>query len=221
MTITKPTNRFLLIFALMIIIQPILSFLVDQLNFENNYYILLIQQIILLFLISVFVIRIGKTKLSQIGIYSWQNWNKKNKWIFFIVTPIVLMIFSFTFFSKIEVLINHSVPFKIGFVVLLREFFYGFYQEFLYRGILQTELVKRWGVWIGITISNLVFTFGPEHFHFYKSNLVGFAFIFCLGLLFSFLFYRFKNLITIGIWHGIGNIFIDGLAILISITIAH
>ncbi len=64
-----------------------------------------------------------------------------------------------------------------------------------------------------LTISNIVFTFGPEHFHFYKTNSIGFVFIFCLGLLFSFLYYRFKNLTTIGIWHGIGNIFIDGLEI--------
>ena len=221
MNIIKPNNKFLSIFIFVIAIQQISSFIIDRLNFENNHYILLIQQIILIFLLGIFVIKIGKTKLSQIGIYSWQNWNKKIKWILFIVTPIVIMIFSSTFFSRIEVLINHSELFAIGSIVLLREFLYGFYQEFLYRGILQTELVKRWGVWIGITVSNLVFTFGPEHLHFYKSNLVGFAFMFCLGLLFSFLFYRFKNLITVGIWHGIGNIFIDGLGILISMTIVN
>jgi len=219
MSITKPNNKFLLIFILVIAIQQISSFIIDQLNFENDHYMLLIQQIILIFLLGIAVKKFGKTKLSQIGIYSWQNWSKKNKWILFIVTPIVIMIFSFTFFSRTEILINHSELFAIGSIILLREFLYGFYQEFLYRGILQTELVKRWGVWIGITVSNLVFTFGPEHFHFYKSNLVGFAFMFCLGLLFSFLYYRFKNLITIGIWHGIGNVFIDGLGILISMTI--
>ncbi len=219
MSITKPNNKFLLIFILVIAIQQISSFIIDQLNFENDHYMLLIQQIILIFLLGIAVKKFGKTKLSQIGIYSWQNWSKKNKWILFIVTPIVIMIFSFTFFSRTEILINHSELFAIGSIILLREFLYGFYQEFLYRGILQTELVKRWGVWIGITVSNLVFTFGPEHFHFYKSNLVGFAFIFCLGLLFSFLYYRFKNLITIGIWHGIGNVFIDGLGILISMAI--
>lgn len=221
MSITKPNNKFLLIFILVIAIQQISSFIIEQLNFENDHYMLLIQQIILIFLLGIAVKKFGKTKLSQIGIYSWQNWSKKNKWILFIVTPIVIMIFSFTFFSRTEMLINHSELFAIGSIILLREFLYGFYQEFLYRGILQTELVKRWGVWTGITVSNLVFTFGPEHFHFYKSNLVGFAFIFCLGLLFSFLYYRFKNLITIGIWHGIGNVFIDGLGILISMTIVN
>jgi len=219
MSITKPNNKFLLIFILVIAIQQISSFIIDQLNFENDHYMLLIQQIILIFLLGIAVKKFGKTKLSQIGIYSWQNWSKKNKWILLIVTPIVIMIFSFTFFSR--TVINHSELFAIGSIILLREFLYGFYQEFLYRGILQTELVKRWGVWIGITVSNLVFTFGPEHFHFYKSNLIGFAFIFCLGLLFSFLYYRFKNLITIGIWHGIGNVFIDGLGILISMTIVN
>jgi len=218
---TKQINRFIIIFILMIIIQPVLSFLIDQLIFKKYHFLILIQQIILIFLLSLFVIKIGKTKLSQVGIFSWQNWNKENKWMLFIVTPIVIIIFSFVFFLRIAALINHSELLVVGSIVLLREFLYGFYQEFLYRGILQTVLVKRWGAWIGIVVSNLVFTFGPEHFHFYKTNFTGFVFMFCLGLLFSFLFYRFKNLTTIGIWHGIGNVFIDGLAILISMTIVN
>ncbi len=219
MTRNKLHYRFLLIFILMIIIQYALSYLTDQINFGGNQYISLIQQFILIFLLCLFLGKIGKTKLSEIGIFPWYKWNKKDRWIFFIVTPIIFIIFSFSFFSRIEVLKNHSELFAIGSIVILREFIYGFYQEFLYRGILQTDLVKRWGSWIGITISNIVFTFGPEHFHFYKTNSIGFVFIFCLGLLFSFLYYRFKNLTTIGIWHGIGNIFIDGLGILISMTI--
>ena len=139
MSITKPNNKFLLIFILVIAIQQISLFIIDQLNFENDHYMLLIQQIILIFLLGIAVKKFGKTKLSQIGIYSWQNWSKKNKWILFIVTPIVIMIFSFTFFSRTEILINHSELFAIGSIILLREFLYGFYQEFLYRGILQTE----------------------------------------------------------------------------------
>ena len=218
---TKQINRFIIIFILMIIIQPVLSFLIEQLIFKKYPFIILIQQIILIFLLSLFVIKIGKTKLSQVGIFSWQNWNKENKWMLFIVTPIVVIIFSFVFFLRIAALINHSGLLVMGSIVLLREFLYGFYQEFLYRGILQTVLVKRWGAWIGIVVGNLVFTFGPEHFHFYKTNFTSFVFIFCLGLLFSFLFYRFKNLVTIGVWHGIGNVFIDGLAILISMTIVN
>ena len=109
---------------------------------------------------------------------------------------------------------NHSGLYGIGSVIFLRYFLYGFYQELLYRGILQVELIKRWGFWIGTIISNLIFTFGPEHFHFYTSTPIGFAAMFCLGLLFSILFYRLKNIVSVGIWHGIGSVFIDGFRIL-------
>ncbi len=47
-------------------------------------------------------------------------------------------------------------------------FLWGFYQEFAYRGLLQTEIVRRTGPAIGILISNAVFTFGPLHFYHFR-----------------------------------------------------
>ncbi len=95
---------------------------------------------------------------------------------------------------------------------------WGFYQELVYRGVLQTELVRRWGTGAGILVSNLVFVFGPLHAcHFSvsqrnPSHLRIFAAIFITGLLFAVLFERSGNLWIIGVMHGIGDWFIDGLA---------
>jgi membrane protease YdiL (CAAX protease family) len=213
----NPNNKLLMIFILMLaLVKPAIDFLVNRLGLGGDHYVSLIEQILLIIILCISIIMIGEIRLSQIGVVDWKNWDVKNKRIFFIVTPIVLIVFSFLFISNLKVLMNHSGLYVIGSVIFLRYFLYGFYQELLYRGILQTELIKRWGFWIGTIISNLVFTFGPEHFHFYKANTIGFVFMFCLGLLFSIIFYRSKNLVSVGIWHGIGNVFIDGLGILVS-----
>ena len=42
---------------------------------------------------------------------------------------------------------------------------WGFYQELVYRGLLQSELVRRWGAVAGILVANLAYTFGPLHFY--------------------------------------------------------
>jgi membrane protease YdiL (CAAX protease family) len=213
----NPNNRLLLISLLMLIaIKPALDLIISHYGLEQNYYISLIEQVTLIIILCTSAITISKIRLSQIGIDAWKKWNTASKKVFFIVTPIIMIIFSSIFIARVEIFMNHSELYGIGSLILLREFLYGFYQELLYRGILQTELIKRWGFWIGTIISNLVFTFGPEHFHFYKSTHIGFVLMFCLGLLFSFIFYRSKNLVSVGIWHGIGNVFIDGLGISVS-----
>jgi membrane protease YdiL (CAAX protease family) len=88
----------------------------------------------------------------------------------------------------------------------------------VYRGALQTELIRRWGMLRGIVVSNLIFTFGPLHaYHFLAaqenpSHLWIFAAIFGIGLLFSILYQRSGNLGMVGIMHGLGDWFMDGLA---------
>ena len=51
--------------------------------------------------------------------------------------------------------------------------FFGFYQEVIYRGILQSELVRRWGTFIGILIANTLYTFGPLHWNYFLSSKRG------------------------------------------------
>lgn len=215
----SPNNKLVLISLLMLVaIKPAMDLVISHLGLGHNNYIDLVEQVALIIILCASAVTIGKIGLNQIGIDAWKKWNPTNKNIFLIATPIILIVFILIFMVRVKIFLNHSELYKIGSVILLREFLYGCYQELLYRGILQTELIKRWGFWVGTIISNLVFTFGPEHFHFYKSAHIGFVFMFGLGLLFSFIFYRSRNLVAVGIWHGIGNVFIDGLGILVSMA---
>jgi membrane protease YdiL (CAAX protease family) len=103
-------------------------------------------------------------------------------------------------------------------VVIFTNFLWGFHQELVYRGILQTELVRRWGSLGGILVSNLLFTFGPLHFYHF-SDMSGrlfpmFTGIFLIGLFFGVLFRRSGNLAIVGVLHGLGNCYMDGLSTL-------
>ena len=87
-------------------------------------------------------------------------------------------------------------------------FLWGFYQEVLYRGLLQTELVRRWGAAAGILVANLLFTFGPLHFYHWRTGLPAwpmFAGIFAVGLFFAALQHRSRNLWMVATFHGIGS----------------
>ena len=100
-------------------------------------------------------------------------------------------------------------------VVFATSFLWGFYQEVMYRGVLQTELVRRLGSWPGILAANVLFTFGPLHFyHFYEPApaFPMFAGIFAIGLFFAVLFLRSGNLWMVGIFHGLGDSYVVGLS---------
>ena len=73
-------------------------------------------------------------------------------------------------------------------IVVFTNFLWGFHQELVYRGILQTELVRRWGPLRGILVSNSLYTFGPLHFYHFSHThpaLPMFAGIFAIGLFFG------------------------------------
>ena len=92
---------------------------------------------------------------------------------------------------------------------------WGFYQELVYRGILQTALVSRMGPVAGILVGNLLFTFGPLHFYYFfqKPVPVGMlAAIFAIGLFFAIQFHRSRNLWIPATFHGLGTAFILGAA---------
>lgn len=91
---------------------------------------------------------------------------------------------------------------------------WGFYQELIYRGVLQTELSRRFGAIAGALAANLAFTFGPLHFYHFErfstdptGTSIMFAAIFGIGLVFAIIFGRSRNLMLVGLLHGIGNVF--------------
>jgi membrane protease YdiL (CAAX protease family) len=95
------------------------------------------------------------------------------------------------------------------------EILWGFYQELIYRGLLQTELVRRYGAVIGILVANLAFVIGPLHFYVWsgggtlQSKLIFFGATFAIGLIFGYIFLRTRNVLLIGIFHGVGDAFVN------------
>jgi uncharacterized protein len=156
--------------------------------------------------------------LSQLGLYKWFRWSRTEKLYFLQIVPITTVVFSFFASAELKNLWSRPNWGQIVLFVFLPKMIWGFYQELLYRGVLQTELVRRWGPWTGVLASNLIFTFGPLHaYHFqiarkHPSHLWIFAGIFAIGLFFALIFRRSGNLWIVGIMHGLGDWFIDGLA---------
>src|SRR5262249_27642505 len=100
-------------------------------------------------------------------------------------------------------------------VVFVPYFIFGFYQEVIYRGLVQTELVRRWGAVRGILASNAIFTFGPLHYGYFWSGASDavpmFAAIFAIGLVFAMVFHRTGNLWIPATMHAFGNAYAVGV----------
>jgi uncharacterized protein len=155
----------------------------------------------------------AKLKFSEIGLYRWRGWSATERVYFVEVVLIANIIFATIFAGRLRVILAEPALFGRICSVFIPYFLWGFYQEVMYRGILQTELVRRWGPLRGILVSNSLFTFGPLHFyHFSRTSnaLPMFAGIFATGLFFAILFWRSGNLWMVGVFHGIGNGYIDG-----------
>lgn len=168
--------------------------------------------------LACWLVRFAGVPLSELGLYSWSRWSHTEKLYFPQIVLISVAVFSFVVSAELKALWSRHDLWKIGVWVFVPQMIWGFYQEFLYRGLLQTELVRRWGPLSGIIVSNLIFTFGPLHaYHFGLTranplHLLIFPAIFSIGIFFAFLFWRSGNLWMIVILHGLGDWFIDGLA---------
>jgi uncharacterized protein len=156
----------------------------------------------------------GRLKYSQIGLYPWREWAPIEKSYFIQLLIIANIVFPFVFASRFRMIFAKPSALSTIWDVFVPYLFFGFYQELVYRGLLQTELVRRWGTFVGILIANIVYTFGPLHWNYFWSRsslaLPMFAAIFAIGLLFGVLFKRSGNLWIVAIIHGIGNAYIVG-----------
>ena len=153
----------------------------------------------------------------EFGLHRWSRWSATEKFYFLQILAISLAIFCAANWGDLRALWAHRDWWGIAATLFVAQMVWGFYQELLYRGFLQAELVRRWGAPAGLLASNVVFTFGPLHFyHFVEaranpSHLWIFAAIFAIGLYFALAFHRSGNLWIVGILHGLGDFFIDGL----------
>lgn len=154
----------------------------------------------------------ARVSFSQIGLYRWREWSSIEKSYFVQTLFIANVVFIVLFIDRLRAIAAEpSLWDRVGLVVAT-SFLWGWYQEVVYRGMLQTELVRRTGNLCGILVANVLFTFGPLHFyHFYEpSPAPMFAGIFVIGLFFAVLFLRSGNLWMVGIFHGLGESYILG-----------
>ncbi|MEY2531635.1 MAG: protease family protein [Verrucomicrobiota bacterium] len=157
---------------------------------------------------------VGGLRLSQIGLYPWREWTLVEKSYFIQLLVLANIVFPFVFAHRLRLILAQPSALAIvwsGFVPYL---FFGFYQEVVYRGMVQSELVRRWGAFIGILIANVLYTFGPLHWNYFwaRSSVAVpmFAAIFAIGLFFGVLYRRSGNLWIVAVIHGIGNAYIVG-----------
>ena len=159
-------------------------------------------------------VRIVAGPFSIIGMRPWSNWNTAEKSYFVQTFILANVVFSVLYFDRLSaVFANPALWGAIG-VSLLIHVLWGFYQEAIYRGVLQSELSRRFGAIAGILVANIAFTFGPLHFyHLFETEnpIAMFGAIFAIGLLFGVLFQRSRNLWIVGVLHGIGDFYIGGL----------
>ncbi|HEU5180822.1 MAG TPA: CPBP family intramembrane glutamic endopeptidase [Candidatus Polarisedimenticolia bacterium] len=157
---------------------------------------------------------VAKVKVSDLGLIRWREWNGTEKSYFVQLMILANVVFALVNADRLRTALAEPGGMQKVLTLLLPYLLWGFYQELMYRGILQTELVRRWGPLAGVLVANTLFTFGPLHFyHFTRTSaaLPMFAGIFAIGLFFAVLFQRSGNLWIVAIAHGIGNFYIEGL----------
>lgn len=152
--------------------------------------------------------------LREMGLYPWREWTPVEKSYFIQLLILANVVFPLVFASHLARVLAQPSALSVvwnGFVPYL---FFGFYQEVVYRGMVQSELVRRWGAFVGILIANVLYTFGPLHWNYFSARssvaVPMFAATFAIGLFFGVLFRRSGNLWIVAVIHGIGNAYIVG-----------
>lgn len=145
-----------------------------------------------------------------LGLHPWNLWPVSQKVYVLQTVLIVSLLFLLLFKNHLLNLIeSYSSIAAFIFFSVIPGIIWGMLQEFVYRGMLQNELVRKLGAFSGILLSNLIFTFGPLHFYYFNIGsaspiqLMMFLPIFGIGLLFGLLYYRSGNLWIPAIFHGL------------------
>lgn len=158
--------------------------------------------------------------LEALGLRALRQWPVSQRRMLVRGLAVAGLGFSLSFPDRLPVLFTNDRMAATVVWVLLPMLAWGFFQETLFRGMLQPMMTRRWGPAAGILASNSLFTFGPIHFHHVPRLLEGpehavtLAFVFAAGLLFAYFYHRHGNLWLVGLFHGIGNCFLDGYALI-------
>jgi membrane protease YdiL (CAAX protease family) len=165
--------------------------------------------------------------VSSIGLAAPSTWSRTELWFLIEMFILTNVIFASTNLDGLQFLMSRHDIWGSAFFLFLSTIAWGFYQELIYRGILQTELVRRFGAITGLLVSNILFTFGPLHFYHFRlsagnpEHLWIFAAVFSIGLYFGYLFRRSGNLWIVGILHGVGDCYLVAIGQLMAATKGH
>jgi membrane protease YdiL (CAAX protease family) len=144
-------------------------------------------------------------RFSEIGLLPWREWTPTERSYFLQVLVIANVVFPVVLGGALRQRLAASAAAAAFAGAFLPYLCYGFYQEVVYRGMLQRELVRRWGAVAGV----LLFTFGPLHWNHLASRprvaVPMLAAIFVMGLFFGTLYHRSRNLWIPAVFHALGN----------------
>ena len=158
-------------------------------------------------------------QLREVGFLSPLNWTPTEQIYFLQIVAGAGVAFVAMRGAALGLMQGDQASWLAAAVLVGPQLLWGFYQEVIYRGLLQTELTRRWGGVAGVLLANLAFTFGPLHFYHLlamrpetmNATIVLIAATFAIGLLFAFIFHRTRNIWLVGEMHGIGNAFMNTL----------
>ena len=153
-------------------------------------------------------------RLVDLGCRSWRDWNHTETSYFIQQLLILNVVYPVVFAQQLLRIVTDSSAVAVLWTGFVPYFFYGFYQEVAYRGVVQTELIRRWGGVVGILASNTLYTFGPLHSNYFSSPastaVPMFGGIFTIGLYLALVYQRSGNLWIVAIFHGVANAYIVG-----------
>jgi len=148
-----------------------------------------------------------KLPTSDIGLRTLAKWTRRERLYLFQVLPLAALVFAVLFREHLFKLVEQHGVFRFMLFTVFTGVLWGFIQELMYRGWLQTELTRRFGPLLGILASNLIFTVGPLHLNLFTGsdgpqwNVI--AAVFGIGLFFGVLYQRSGNLWIPALLHGL------------------
>lgn len=160
----------------------------------------------LVFLVTKFL----RIKLKDVGLKKLSLWNRYEIVFFILIIPLIILILYYFTKNKFTTSLQEN-GWSMMVVTFIFYLCWGFYQEWIYRGFIQTEFTRRYNAATAIILATILFTLGIHFYQLYQGNYTTFAAIFLTGLAFGILYYRWYNLWIAGVLHGIGNWFLMGL----------
>lgn len=203
-------SRLLIAFVLVgLVLHPALKAVAKAAGLADEYWVgpaivvTLLAAVILV--MNVFV----RSGWEAIGLHAWGQWTARERIYALTVIPLVTVVFAIIFSGQFGQLASTHGLAGLLLVSVPVGLLWGFVQELIYRGLLQTELVRRLGSVPGVLMANIVFAFGPLHFYHFRLGAGAaqpwgmFAAIFGIGLLFGVLYRRSNNLWIPAVMHGL------------------